>query len=189
MKHGWLFIVATAALLAGCSGIRVHQDYDPGSDFSALSTYQWASEPRGKIGDPRLDNPLRDARIRTAIERVLHAKGHDLSRGGTDGFRVRYQYTLRRKLESGGASGGIGFGVGSFGRRGGIALGTGDTLHEYDEETLSIDFVKEDSDSLLWRGTGSQRLVEYDDPAKSTKAVNTLVEKILDQFPPPKEKK
>ncbi|MBC2742825.1 MAG: DUF4136 domain-containing protein [Desulfosarcina sp.] len=76
------------------------------------------------------------------------------------------------------------YGIGSSGRHGGIAIGTGNSVREYDEGSLVIDLVDTASDALLWRGTGTQRFTEYDDPAKTTGDINALVEKILAQFPP-----
>lgn len=184
MKHIWLLVVVMATLFAGCSGIRVHQDYDPASDFSVLTNFAWSSETRAKTGDPRMDNPLRDTRIRWAVEELLHEKGYEKSMIGTPEFLVRYQYFLRRKIESRGMSSGFGFGVGSHGHHGGIAIGTGDRLEDFDEESLTIDFLKYQSGSLLWRGTGTQRFTEYSDPSKATDSIHALVEKILDQFPP-----
>jgi hypothetical protein len=57
-------------------------------------------------------------------------------------------------------------------------------VREYDEGSLTIDLVDADSAALLWRGTGTQRFREYKDPEKASRDINTLVEKILAQFPP-----
>ena len=178
--------LATLALaqLVGCSGIRVAQDYDPQTRFDGLQSYQWAMVTQPKSGDPRIDNPLRDTRIRAAVERVLADKGLYRSQDENPGFLIRYQYTLRQKIESTGTSSGIGFGYGRHGRYGGVAVGTGDSIRQYDEGTLIIDFKASGSDELLWRGTGTQRFREYDDPAKTSRDINQLVEKILGQFPP-----
>ena len=184
MRKLWFAVVATALVLCGCSGVRVNQDYDPATDFNSMQTYQWESETQDKTGDLRIDNPLRDTRIRAAVAGQLNQKGFIESTDGNPTFLVRYQYTLRQKIESDGAAGGIGFGIGSYGRHGGIAIGTGNNVREYDEGTLTIDFVGSESQSLLWRGTGIQRFREYDDPEKASRDINTLVEEILAQFPP-----
>ncbi|WP_300668325.1 DUF4136 domain-containing protein [Desulfoluna sp.] len=178
------FIVSAMLCLIGCSGIRVSQDYDPASDSGVLTSFAWASETQQKTGDSRLDNPLRDARTRAAVELLLHEKGIDKKSAGTPAFFVRYTYGLRQKIESSGTRGGIGFGLGSFGRHGGIALGTGDSVEEIDEESLTIDFLGQDLETLFWRGTGVQRFMEYDDPEKTTRSIQALVTEILDQFPP-----
>jgi len=172
------------AHLMGCSGIRVAQDYDAQTRFDGLQTYQWATATQAKSGDPRIDNPLRDTRIRATVERVMAEKGLYRSKDENPGFLIRYQYTLRQRIESSGTSSGIGWGYGRRGRYGGVAIGTGDSVRQYDEGALVIDFQAAGSDELLWRGTGTQRYREYDDPAKTSRDINQLVEKILGQFPP-----
>ena len=102
----------------------------------------------------------------------------------TPDVRVRYQYTLRQRIDSAGTGSSIGFGIGSYGSHGGIAIGTGNNLREIDEGTLAIDLVSTESDALLWRGSGTQRFEEYDNPDKATKDINRLVETIMNQFPP-----
>jgi hypothetical protein len=184
MRKTWLAVLAATLILGGCSGIQVNQDYDPATNFKSMQTYRWESEAQEKTGDLRIDNPLRNTRIRTAVERQLSSKGFVKSANGTPTFLVRYQYTLRQKIESGGAGGGIGFGIGSYGRHGGVAIGTGNDIREYDEGSLTIDFVDPASQTLLWRGTGTQRFREYKDPEKASRDIDMLVEKILAQFPP-----
>ncbi|MEE4112569.1 MAG: DUF4136 domain-containing protein [Desulfobacteraceae bacterium] len=184
MRKIWFAVFAATLVLGGCSGVQVNQDYDPATDFSSMGAYRWESETQAKTGDLRIDNPLRDTRIRAAVARQLADKGFVQSTDGNATFLVRYQYTLRQKIESDGAGGGIGFGIGSYGRHGGVAIGTGSNIREYDEGVLTIDFVDAASQHLLWRGTGYQRFREYDDPQKASRDINTLVEKILAQFPP-----
>ncbi len=182
MQRNWL-IALSVILLAGCSGITVSQDFEPTTNFESLQTFAWSSATQAKTGDPRIDNPFRDTRIRDAVARILTSKGFAQTTDTTPSFTVQYQFSLRQKLESGGTSGGIGFGIGSYGRHGGIAIGTGNDVREYDEGSLVID-VMDTTGALLWRGTGTQRFREYDDPAKTTADIDALVAKILEQFPP-----
>ena len=184
MRKRWTAIVMAIGVVIGCSGIRVAQDYTPETRFEGLKTFQWTTDTQPKTGDLRIDDPLRDSRIRAAIERVLTDKGLTRSQTESADFGIRYQYELRKRIESGGASSGIGFGFGSYGSHTGIAIGTGDTIREYDEGSLVIDFLERNSDKLLWRGTGTQRFKQYNDPNKASRDINELVEKILMQFPP-----
>jgi hypothetical protein len=188
MKTKWIVLLTAILAVAGCAGIQVSQDYDPATKFDALHTFRWMSPTQKKTGDPRIDNPLRDARIRAAVARVLQEKGYMKATAQRPSFLVRYQYRLNRRIEADGSAGGIGFGfgIGSYGRHGGIAIGTGsgNRIGEYDQALLVIDFIAPASNTLIWRGSGSRRYREYDDPAKATAAVNALVEKILAQFPP-----
>jgi len=181
MNRGWIVAITVALVAMGCSGVQVSQDYDPATGFDSLEHFRWETTVQASTGDPRIDNPLRDRRIRSAVERVLKEKGFAPSEGDESTFLIRYQNTLNKKLES---AGGIGFGIGSYGSHGGVAIGTGNNLHETEEASLIIDFLNPESKTLLWRGTGTQRFKEYDDPAKASQDINRLVEKILGQFPP-----
>ena len=181
LKHLGALIIL---LSIGCSGIQLSQDYDPATDFGSLKHFTWASPTQPVTGDARIDNPFRDTRIREAVNRLLQEKGYIHTSEATPDFLVRYQYTLRRRIDSEGPAGGIGFGIGSYGRHGGIAIGTGNTVSEYDEGTLVIDIVDSKSDTLLWRGSGTERFMEYDDPQKTRQNIDSLVKRILDQFPP-----
>jgi hypothetical protein len=182
-----LSIFFMAILLAGCSGVNVSQDFDPATSFDGLETFAWASQTQPETGDPRIDNPLRDKRIRAAVERVLSQKGFVPANAAPPSFLIRYQFLLRRSFNSTGGSPSFGVGVGSVGSRGSIAMGTstGATIREVDEGSLVIDFVEPQSESLLWRGTGTQIFREHRDPARTTRDIDTLVERVLAQFPPP----
>lgn len=181
MNRGMIAAFAVALVAMGCSGIQVSQDYDPATSFGSLERFRWETTVQESTGDPRLDNPLRDSRIRKAVERVLKEKGLAPSKDGGATFLIRYREALNKKLES---AGGIGFGIGSYGRHGGVAIGTGNNLRETEDASLIIDFLDPESKTLLWRGTGTRRFKGYDDPAKASRDINQLVEKILEQFPP-----
>jgi len=186
MNKKWMVMVALLLVFSGCASVRVSQDYDPQTAFDGWRFFRWAAAIQPKTGDPRIDNPFRDQRIRAAIERELANKGFVRSDAATDAYQVRYQYLLRPRLESGGSSSGIGFGFGNYGYAGGIAIGTGANIREYDQAMLIIDFLESQSDELLWRGTGAQRFIEYSDPVKTTRDIDRLVGKIIAQFPPVK---
>jgi hypothetical protein len=188
MKNRWTTIVLAILVSMGCSGIQTSQDYDPATDFQSIKTFGWASPTQPQTGDQRIDNPFRDTRIRAAIQRQLEEKGFVFKPDQAADVLVRYQYTLRQRIDSSGTGSSIGFGIGSYGRGGGIAIGTGtgNNVREVDEGTLVIDLVSAGSDALLWRGSGTERFQEYDDPNKASQDINRLVETILNQFPPPK---
>lgn len=170
-------------ILGGCSGIRVNQDYDPGTDFSTLSTFAWKSQTQPKTGDIRVDNPLLDTRIRRAIDMTLANMGYRKVIHGSHDFKVGYAYGIRTQLESSSMSVGTGFGIGGGGSFGGVGIGVPVGGGSHDEALLVIDFTDPQKDNLLWRGTGTHRINLRSTPEENTAVVNTLVEKVLAQLP------
>jgi len=179
------FIVFTLfGLLLGCQSIQVSQDYDLSKDFSSLKTYEWRTKTQPETGDIRVDNPLLDARIRSATNDSLSKMGYQRIARGKPDFYVSYKYQIRSKIGSNDVGVGVGFGWGSRGHMGGIGVDTGRYISEYDEGMLVIDLIDASNDDLLWRGTGTTLVDQHAKPEEVTKGVNAAVKKILSQFPP-----
>ena len=169
--------VAVAALvLAGCSQIRVQSDYNPRADFARLRTYAWLSDPQ-IVGDPRIDSPLLDRRIRAAVERHLAAKGYQKLEDGVPSFRVAYHVYLQRKTQL------VAEPVGPYSYRWWGGMTTVRT-YEYDEGTLVLDVVDPQTDELMWRGTASATVDPHASVEKREERVDRAVSSILEKFPP-----
>ena len=67
MNKPTFFAVLCAALLSGCSSVRVSLDYDREMDFSVLKTYAWQHADQPATGNSRIDNDLIDDRVRKAV--------------------------------------------------------------------------------------------------------------------------
>jgi Domain of unknown function (DUF4136) len=177
----YLLIVVT---LGGCAGVRVSQDYEPGTDFATYKTFDWKSAVQPQTGDIRIDNPLLDGRIRKAVESTLIAKGYRKTDQESADFLVAYSLAVQAKVDSSPVSIGTGFGIGGGGSFGGIGVGT-PVVDSYEEGLLVINFYDTKTGQLIWRGSGTRRLGWQSDPVKNTEEVNALVDKILAQYPPP----
>lgn len=181
-------LLALFAMILGCSGITVSQDYDETLDFTGLKTFNWKAATQKKTGDVRVDNPLLDSRIRTAVNRSLSEKGYQKVSQGAPQFYLVYQYSIRSKVGSDEVQTGVGIGFGGSGRRGTVGVSSGGGVSQYDEGMLVIDIIAAGSENLLWRGTGVRRLRTESGPEEITQDVNEIVEKILAQFPPQTKK-
>jgi hypothetical protein len=169
-------------LLLACSSVRVSQDFDPAMNIEGLKTYAWKFETQEPTGDFRVDNPLLDGRIREAVDRNMAALGFQKLSDGTPDFLIVYQYVIQRKIASDRVQTGVGFGFGTWGSAGGIGVSTGSSVSEFDEGLMAIDFLEATSGTLLWRGSGSRRVNQHDDPAKTTQKINEMVDKIMAQL-------
>ena len=173
-----------AILIFGCSSIEVSQDYKPDSDFSNLKTYAWKHKKQEKTGDTRIDSQLMDDRIRRATEKMLLKKGFMKTSGKTPDFYLSYAYSIARRIYSNPVSTGMGVGYGYYGRGGTIGIRTGTEINEYDEGLLIIDFLKPDSDIVLWRGKSTRVVETHSTPEKTIQDIDQTIEKMLAQFPP-----
>jgi len=168
-----LFI--TMVFLGACSS-KPKNDYDLNYDFKTLQSFsQLAPQPN--------DDPLSAQRIQTEISQQLRQKGFTESQSSPD-FSVAYRLLTQDKPKDSGLS--IGLGTGSFGRSGGIGIGTSvgvplgsDTAKI---QTIQIDIIDTKTNKLIWRGSDS-----FDfDAGGDKKAQDTAkaVSRILAQFPP-----
>ena len=179
-----LFELVLMVALLSCSGIRVSQDYPGTADYASLKTYAWQSAEQEKTGDLRLDNPLRDARIRNAIDTLMASKGYQRVSDASADVYIAYHEEIYSRIDIENAGSGFMFGMGSFGTGGGIAFSAGNRASDYDETMLVIDIIDAASKALIWRGTGTCPFVQHTDPEKLTERINETVQKILSQFPP-----
>lgn len=171
-----------AATLAACAGVRVTHDFDPDANFSRLRTWTWmpGAQPE-PTGDPRLDSPLIDARIRAAVEDVLVSRGHPKVASVEEAdFLVDYHLSVERRLDA--RSIGTGIGYGHYHRWGTLDVET--VVREYEEGTLVIDIADARARRLVWRGWGTRRLRRYPTPEQTTRTINETVAEVLEQFPP-----
>jgi len=168
-------------LLSACANVQVSQDYDPLSDLSKYGAWQWREAVQPPVGDIRIDNPLLDRRIRTAVGNNLESRGIVRASGRPEIF-LSYRLDLERKIESDTTHTTLGFGRYYHPWYGGI--GTETSIRQYDESRLTIDIHQADTGQLLWRGMGTYRFRTYKTPQDAAAAMQKIVDKILSQFPP-----
>jgi hypothetical protein len=179
-------LVALAVALFACAGLDVSEDYEPGTDFSGYRTFDWFPGGRAASGNPEVDNPFLDRRVRDALVRELGSRGFIKVEDRTPDFFVNYHVSVREKVSSSGIS--LGTGVGSWGSSGGVGVGVSTpSVRTYEEGTLVIDVLDAESKRLVWRGTGSQAVKSSPKPEETTAAVDRAVAAIVAQFPPGRE--
>ena len=172
-----LFLVP---LIGACVSLKVSQDYDPSTDFGSLRTWAWMPGPQPKTGDLRADSPLIDARVRTAIDSTLTARGYVSAAEAMPDFLVGYHLSLEQKLDVRTVD--SYYGYGRYNRWGGVGAQT--YVNEYDEGTIIIDIADARAQQLIWRGWGSRRVSRNPSPEKTTEVINSTVTQILSQVPP-----
>ena len=175
-----LLALTAIILVSGCSTVHVTRDYDQTADFGRLQTFAWKHEQQPVSGNPRVDNDLIDARIRTAVNTALVSKGFRPAAPADADFLLAYFMEYKRKLE--GSSISFGLGGGRYGSYGGV--GYSSDLSEYDEGVLTIDVLDAATRKTIWRGVGTRVAYDSANAQKVSKITNDAVARILAGFPP-----
>jgi len=181
-----LIIAATIGImfvLAGCSSVRVSQDYRMDFDFSNYRSYDWQGaniEP--ELDNIRLNNPLLHERFHQAIDKTLALRGY--SRKTTADFLVTYTYSIETRLESYPYSSHVDAGLSRQHRFAGLSYGNYGDINQYHAGILAINFYDAGSKTLIWRGLGSERVNLHATPQETTAWVDKMVTAVLSQFPP-----
>ena len=171
------YAILLAALTGACTSPKVGYDYDRGANFSRYHTYAWVSGAQEATGDRRLDSSLVDARIRTAIERELQAKGYLASSNASPDFLVAYHAGMKDLLKGASTQNYIGDRVhGTF--------TTISDIQAYNEGTLLIDIVDAESHQLIWQASAQADVDQSLDPKERDARVNDIVRVMLLHFPP-----
>ena len=180
----WILWAAAAAALTGCSTLKVSQDYDSTADFSSLKTFAWQDTNQPETEDIRVDSPLIDQRIRTAITTHLALKGLELSDVDLPDARVAYRYTILSKIRSSPVSTGVGLGYLGGRSISGIGIQTGTDIQQVDQGLLVVDILSGPTGKLLWRGTSTRTVTTHATPEKISQDIDTTIQTLLDQYPP-----
>jgi len=161
------------ALLGSAFAQKVQTDFDHQANFSQYKTYSWQ--------EIKPENSLWDARIKSAVDAQLAAKGWTQVASGGDVAVVaiktsQTQRTLQTFYDGfGGGWGWRRFGGGGFGD-------ATTTEQDYKEGTLVIDFYDAKTKQLIWRGSAQDTL--SDKATQNEKNLDKGVAKMFKAFPP-----
>ena len=159
-------------------GVRVNQDYEVQTAFTSYKTFKFDDANRSNTETSVLTNPFFIKRIRQAIEKSLNEKGYATANAEDSDFLVVYHWSIIERIEIDYSSNGW------FGLRypGDSPFET--TVQQYDEGTITIDFIDPKTNKHFWRGTGSRRVNYSSSPQKSAEYIQKWVSKIIKQYPP-----
>ena len=178
MKKARFFAsLLSLVLVTGCSAVRLSLDYDPAADISGWRTFAWCIAAWKQTGDYRIDNPLLEERIRSAVTAELVSFGYVPLHEGEPDFRVDFKIAL---------SPGFDVDVTPSGAvHGRLHRWHTFKVRPFEEQTIVIDIRDALSDRLVWRGAGTWRFRGDLTPEETTSRINRIVREILERFPPP----
>jgi hypothetical protein len=176
MKSSFSILFA-AFLVAACSSINVVTDFDQTKDFSEYKTYRWAKAKEENPGDVLSKNSLLRKRFKSAVDKVLSAKGFQKLDEGDPDIVVFIHAGVQPRMNV--------YHHGPYwyhpwwGPYGGYS-----SVSYYEQGTLVIDIVDNSEKELSWRGLGSGTVKRFSDPKALQEEIDFTVGKILADFPP-----
>jgi hypothetical protein len=181
-----LIVVSMSLIfLWGCSSLSFKTDFDPSIDFGTYKTYMWY-EGKMPDDDALSANPLIKKRVAAGIDKALQSKGYVIGKEDEFDFIVIIHAGNKERMQITNYGYG-GYGYGRYGRGWGGYGGYGQTdVYQYDETTLVIDIADAKTKEMVWRSTVTGVVREYADQEEQQKRIDSVVEKMLADFPPEK---
>jgi hypothetical protein len=171
-------------VLAGCSRVQTSNEIDAGADFAALKTYAWLTEENPEAEDIRLNDPRIHATIRDAVDQVLTEKGYTKVETKEADFLVVWFGGIEKKIKRESIEHFYApYVYGTLYRDPALRSEASGTDFEYEEGTVIIDVVDPQTRDILWRGSGSGRLVEGQQEQIALNNLRRSVKRIVQPFP------
>jgi hypothetical protein len=168
--------LAAAALgalsLTACASLDVRSFVERGADLTRYNTYTWGPADRQTTGDPRLDNnEFFQARMQTAVDRQLNAKGFEKTDAGTSDLLIHYHASVNQEINANGADRSY-------------VICEDCQPYVYDAGTIVVDLVDARTSKLVWRGWAEGSFDGFvDDQAWLEERIDDAVERILGRLP------
>ena len=177
-----ILMAMMAVFISGCASKNVDWDYDPDQSLSHLKNYTWLEKEKELNEFGYLSDALEDQRVQSSVDNIMQARGYrKVSSAGEADFLINYSTQVQSRIEGQPLSTSFG-----FSRRGyGVGLSNDNIIREYDEGTLTLDFIDPDTKKVLWRGRSRSRVQNKLSPQQRTERVNQSVMDILQGFQPP----
>ncbi|TDU33782.1 uncharacterized protein DUF4136 [Gelidibacter sediminis] len=172
MKKRIVLIVCFAVIMA-CAPVRVHYDYERGTDFNSYKTYNYYESM--DTGMSELDFK----RMVEALDAGLQAKGLQLSEQPDFLINIKSSQFQENQRNN------VGVGVGGSGRSvgGGISIGIPVGQPKISREIV-IEFIDDSKSGLFWQAVSDSNYNPNATPDAKESQFNVIVAKVLAQYPP-----
>jgi opacity protein-like surface antigen len=175
--HKLLMLIAVVMTLAACTTLRTSSDYDKKIDFTGYKTYNFYDKGIARV---KLNN-LDKRRMLSAIEAEMNAKG--FTKADKPDLLVNLVVVARERVDVYNYGPGYyGWGGWGWGWRSPFWGPSMNSVDQYMEGTIIIDFLDPKQKILIWHGRGSG--FNLDNMSKREERVQSGVKEILAQYPP-----
>jgi len=165
------FALALLALVAACSQFAVRGERDPDVDFGSFRTFAWLPLDIAPPVDQQVPDRYIGRKIVQAIDEQLTQKGYVAAAGTPPDLYVTY-----RLIQASTTNVPLSYARGYWGLH-----ASPDT---YDEGTLVIDVIAVKTNTLVWRGTASARLLPTLPFDKAVERAQDAIAHTFKTFPP-----
>lgn len=176
--HGSMLVATFLWVIAGCAPLMtVSSHVEPGLDMSPYRSFAWGPADALPTGDPRLDeDPFFNDHVQGAVEKLLAARGLELSGSGSADLLIHYHANIRERID-----------VDHIDRRYGYCAGAEcppDTFR-YEAGTLVLDVIDARTNRLIWRGWAQNSVKDMlDDRDTMAEMIDRAVSRMLQRLPP-----
>ena len=178
----WFII---CAILTACAANKANVDYLPVTDFTAYKSFAWQPAESQGEQNQRARNAMVDARIQTAVDQHLTAKGMAKFPFESADLHVNYHVSMSSQEQRSRGSVSIGSshssGRSSVGFSVRMPVGGTRTLQE---GTLVLDLIDAKTKQLVWQSSAKRTIKDGMAPEQITQLVNEVVSELLSQYPP-----
>ena len=167
----YVFVFTLSILLSACSTVDVSHDASKSADLINFKTFN--------VKAPNNNDNLNNNRISAAIKEGLISKGYQFSNDSSPDTTARFTRLLKEDVPSNVS---LGVGLGSLLGAVGVSAGTSYRL-VYDQETITISLFDKKRNSVVWKGTATDKIESNPTPEQRQAQINKLVNAILKTFP------
>ena len=179
MKTLKILLLLFLFVFASCSSVRVVTDYDKEANFDNYSSFAYYKPGIDKAQISELDKK----RILRAIETELVAKG--LTKTQDPDLLISIFTKERERIDVYNNYYGYGWGWNPWWYGGYY----GGYVSSSTEGILYIDIIDTKSNSLIWQGIGTSKLITSSNIEKKEERIRKIVNEILAKYPPGIENK
>jgi len=174
--------------LAACGGVNVQTEIGEKADFTHMVAYGWLDMGDVSLEGVRVDNPAVAGWVKNSVEKELKKKGYIKATQGQPDFLISWFGAVETKVKVDSISHLYSsYGYGPVASSMPIESQKGDTIREYKEGTILLDVLDPVSHTMVWRGSGTDRVLQDLSEEEAALYVNRLVKNILKTFPTAKK--
>jgi hypothetical protein len=180
------FILSCIVLLmiSGCGGVAVQTETANDANFAGFSSYEWLDVASVDAGGVRANSPEVAAWVKASVDRQLLNKGYVKSTNGQPDFLLSWLGGVEKKVKVESIDHLYSsYGYGPVAASMPLENMKGGMEREYKEGTILLDVLDPKTHKMLWRGSGTAKLLQGMKKEDAALYVDRLVKNICKAIP------